>query len=107
MAENDDRRVEARLDLNGRGLSATPERIAELQHQARELDKLHSTPPARTFEMVMAEKGGRAAPPTLSAKEKKRSALPKKGPKPSLRHPAQRQAYGREEDSDEPVILKG
>ncbi len=107
MADGDDRRVEARLDLTGRGLGATPERIAELQRQAAEIDKRHPAPPVKSFAKVMAEKGAKAPPPAETLKQKKLKALPKSGPKPGLKHPSQRQAYGREDDSNEPVILKG
>jgi hypothetical protein len=43
----------------------------------------------------------------LSEKEKRRRALPKRGPRPALVHPAQREVYGREEEEEETVILKG
>jgi hypothetical protein len=107
MAEGDDRRVEARLGLTGRGLGATPERIADLQRQVAEIDKRHPTPPVKTFDKVMAEKGARAEAPVETLKQKKLRALPKKGPKPGLKHPSQRRTYGREDETDEPVILKG
>ncbi|MBI5510075.1 MAG: hypothetical protein HY903_15060 [Deltaproteobacteria bacterium] len=103
---DDDRRVEARLDLGGRGLSATPERIGELERQAAQIEKQTRAKPAKTFDKVMAERGG-APPPVVSAKEKKRRALPKQGPRLGLRHPAQRAAYGRDDDSQDPVVIKG
>jgi hypothetical protein len=107
MGDGDDRRVEARLDLTGRGLAATPERIADLQRQVAELDKRHPTPPVKTFDKVMAEKGAKAQAPAETVKQKKLKALPKRGPRPGLKHPSQRQTYGRADDTDDPVILKG
>ncbi len=106
MAE-DDRRVEVRLELTGRGMSATPERIAELTRQAEQVEKSHRPPPVRAFDAVLADKGLLAAKPALTLKQKKLAALPKKGPAPKLLHPSQRATFGRDDAQAEPVILKG
>lgn len=103
----DDFRVEARPTLVGRGSGTTPERIADLQRQAEQSEKLHRAKPTKPFAEVMA-KGRKAAPePQLSEKEKRRQALPKSGPRLSLVHPSQRGVYGREEEAEEAVVLKG
>lgn len=105
MAGGDDGRVEVRLSLVGRGSATTPERIAELEKQAKELDQARKPKPTKSFGALVAGKGASAAPP--SAKEAKRAALPKKAPRPGLAHPAQRDMYGRDDDDDGPIILKG
>ena len=113
MADDGDRRVEPSVGLVGRGIGATPERINELQRRALEAEKLDRPKPAREFSAVMADVAADAPDPDeeeLSLKEKKQRALPKKGPRPGLVHPSQRDVYGREREGDEdedPVILKG
>jgi hypothetical protein len=105
---DDDRRIEAKGTLVGRGSGTTPERIAEIQRRAEQVEKLGRPPPTRSFGDIMEAKG--AAPEgeeELSEKEKRRRALPKRGPRPALVHPAQREVYGREEEEEETVILKG
>lgn len=111
MADDDDRRVELRIGLVGRGLGTTPERINELQRRALEAQKLDPVKPTREFSEVMADAATDGPDEEkLSEKEQKTRALPKKGPRPGLVHPAQRSVYGREREEDEeedPVILKG
>jgi len=105
MAE-DDRRVVGRPMVVLGGMTATPQGIAELQAQRERIERLSRPPPATSFASVLAGKGdGRTPEP--SEKEKRRAALPKQGPRPGLVHPAQREAYGRADDDDETIVLKG
>jgi hypothetical protein len=105
---DEDRRVEAKATLVGRGNATTPERIAELQRQAAEVDKAHPAKPTRPFAEVLA--AGQTTParaPRVSARDQKRRSLPKKGPRPGLAHPVQREVYGRDAEADDDVVLKG
>ncbi len=107
MAEGDAGRVEPRTVLVGMGNSATPERIAELERRAQEVERRTRKKPLRSFSQVLAQHGKGAVEAPLSPKDEKYNALPKRGPRPSLLHPAQRDAFGREEEALEPVVLKG
>jgi hypothetical protein len=105
---DDDRRVEARLNLVGRGSGTTPERIAELQARAREVEKL-SRKPSKSFGALVNS----VQPTEPSEDEKKRtrgkkaSELAKK-PRPGLAHPGQRQTFGRDDEkSHESIVIKG
>ncbi len=109
MAEGDEWRVEARTVLTGRGMGVTPEKIAELQNRAAQMEKLNRPKPTQDFSKVLAKKTGSAPAPEPTEKQQKYDALPKKGPRPRLLHPAQREEFGREDTatSSEPVIIKG
>ncbi|MEE8408103.1 MAG: hypothetical protein V3T05_00730 [Myxococcota bacterium] len=108
MGESDDRRVEPRTSLVGRGIGTTPERIHEIQRRALEIEKLDRAKPTREFSAVMADvAAGMPDEDELTEKEKKQRALPKKGPRPGLVHPSQRDVYGREDGEEDPVVLKG
>lgn len=104
MADDKKNRVEVRLSLAGRGMSATPDRIAEMQQQVAQHEKLTKAKPTRSFAAVLNSKIP-PAPRALSEKEKRYAALPAKGPKPSIVHPDQRDVFGRAEDDI--VVLKG
>jgi hypothetical protein len=104
---DDDRRVEPRTVLVGRGSAATPEKIEEIRRRALEMEKLDRKKPAREFAAVIADLAEETQDEDLSEKEKRQRALPKRGPRPGLLHPAQRDAYGREDDGEDPVIIKG
>ncbi len=106
MGEYDDRRVEPRTVLVGMGMVVTPERISELEERQQELEKLSRPKPAESFDKVMARRQGATAKPARAPKEQRRDALPRQGPRPALVHPAQRDAYGRD-DEDTDVVLKG
>ena len=93
--------------LVGRGLGTTPERIDELRRRAEEIARSNRPKPAVPFEKVLALAANGAEKAAPSAKEKRRRALPKKGPKPALLHPSQRKTYGRDGDGDESVVIKG
>jgi len=105
MADDDDRRVEPRGVLVGRGLGVTPEKIAQMQQRAAEIEKLSRPKPAKAFAAVLAEQPEEEI--ELSEKEKRRRALPKRGPRPGLRHPVQRDQFGRGVDGDDEIIIKG
>lgn len=108
MADNDDYRVEPRQSVvGGGGMNATPERIAELAQRQAKMERMARTPPKTPFSDVLAK--GKAAPEEkpLSEKEKKLQALPKKGPRPAMSHPALKKRFGRSEESKEDVVLKG
>ncbi|HET6343503.1 MAG TPA: hypothetical protein VFH51_01170, partial [Myxococcota bacterium] len=89
MAEQDDRRVEARLGSAGRGLSANHENIEALRQRQAQQEKLTRPPPSQPFSAVLGAQA--AAPATaadkadekVSSKEAKWAALPKAGPRPS------------------------
>jgi hypothetical protein len=99
---DDDWRVEARLNLLGRGSGTTPERIKELEARAKELDKLNKKPSTAFGALIKAEPAPtNAKPPARKMKERKLTATPK----PGLVHPKQRDTFGREDEDD--VILKG
>ena len=102
--EGDDRRVEPRTVLIGRGVATDPQRLAELEARAKEMGKLNRPKPARSFSQVLAM-GGHS-----SVEDKKKDShekLPRRGPRPALVHPAQRKLYGRQPDDEERVVLKG
>jgi hypothetical protein len=105
MADEGDRRITAKTMLMGSGMGTTPERLAELQRRAAELDKLAKKAPAAAFASVLSQKG-RAAPVARSKKDEKRDALPKKAPRQRLGTPAQRALVGQDGDTD-PFIVKG
>lgn len=107
MGEYDSRRVEPRTTLVGIGMGVTPERIAEIEHRRRELEKVSAARPERAFGEILSSRGDGAQVETPSVKQKKLQALPRKGPRPALVHPGQRQSYGREQASEDVVILKG
>ncbi len=105
---DDDWRVEARLNLIGSGAGTTPERIAELQARARELEKI-GRKPTKSFGALV----NNVQPTEPSEDEKKRtrgkkpSELAKK-PRPGLAHPGQRQTFGRDDEkNDESIVIKG
>lgn len=109
MADQSDR-VEAPALFVGRGLGATPEKIEELTQRARQVEKMRPAKPAMPFSAVL-ERAASATDgkeeETLDPKEAKKRALPRKGPRPSLVHPSQREVYGREDGNEESVVLKG
>jgi hypothetical protein len=72
------------------------------------MERMHRPKPSQPFSQVMAKKAADAPPPEPTKKQQKLEALPKKGPRPQLAHPAQRDAFGREETkAGEAVIIKG
>jgi hypothetical protein len=106
MADDDARRVEARLGSAGRGLSATPENIEALREQQLQRDKLNRPPPAQPFAAVL-KGAGRAAPPPAPAKaDAKAKATGGRAPtpRPGLRRPSVRDDYG--VDAPTPVVIK-
>jgi hypothetical protein len=109
MAESDSGRVEPRPVLVGMGIgsTSTPERIAEIEQRAKQVEKLTRPKPTEEFSQVLARRGSGRAAPQPTVKEEKLQALPKRGPRPSLVHPAQREVFGRDVDEDETVVLKG
>lgn len=109
---DDDRRVEPRTVLVGRGSGTTPERIDEIRRRAREVEKLGRNKPFRRFSTVIDglagnRQKGKEGKEEPSEKEEKLGTQPKTGPRPGLLHPAQRDIYGREQGAKEPVIIKG
>jgi hypothetical protein len=107
MGEYDDYRVEPRTALVGLGMGVTPERLSEIAARSRELEKLGRAKPAESFERVMARRGSSAKAAPAPGKKRKREALPRKGPRPGLAHPEQRDRFGRSEATEDPIILKG
>jgi hypothetical protein len=97
---DDDIRVETRLNLVGRGSGTTPERIAELEARAKDMDRMRRkpTPGFGALIKVDAEPEKKPARPR---KERKLTATPK----PGMVHPKQRETFGRNDDDD--VIIKG
>lgn len=94
-------RVEPRTVLVGRGIGTTPESIDQLQKRSRQLEKLTRKKPKTKFGDLLAE------PAEEEPNEAAATETPPKGPRPGLVHPSQRQVYGREDRTDESVILKG
>jgi hypothetical protein len=94
-------KIEPRLSLVGRGLSATPEKIRSVQ---RAVVSFFKASPKRSFQEVM-----RASQETDTEGTAVVSAEPLSAPhpRPSFTHPSQRDTYGREEHSHEKVVLKG
>lgn len=103
---DDDRRVEARLGLIGRGAGTTPERIAELEARARELDKLNKAKPTKSFAAMVNTQAKPEDDKKKPARKKTEREL-KSTPRPGLAHPGQRQTFGREDAKDDTVVLKG
>jgi hypothetical protein len=106
MGEYDEHRVEPHTVLVGMGMGATPERIADIEERQRQLEKLSRPKPNEAFDSVMSKGRGAVVASAPTRKEQQRQALPRHGPRPSLVHPAQRETYGRDSDSDT-VVLKG
>lgn len=102
---DDDRRVETRLALLGRGSGTTPERIAELEARARESEKLHRAKPTKSF-AAMVNTQAKPEAEKKPARAKKEREL-KSTPRPGLAHPSQRETFGREDAKDDTVVLKG
>lgn len=108
MAE-DERRVEPRCLLVGSGAGTTPERIAEIEHRALKLERIGRAKPSRSFAEVLGKRKADSSEQQqeeLSLKEVRRRALPRKGPRPSLVHPAHREVFGRNDEKRDPVVLK-
>ena len=105
----DDRRVEPKPMLVGRGSGTTPERIEQLRKQADDRARATRKPPSQPFSAVLAK--GRDKPdsePESEAEEESQDELPEKGPRPGLVHPSQKESYGREgKEGKDVVILKG
>jgi hypothetical protein len=95
-----DDRVEASLSTRNLGLNADPTRIDVLLRQRAQNEKINRPPPAESFSSILAKKHQQPAP---AVKEKKRAALPKKGPKPQLAPSTMRRVSERNED----VVIKG
>ena len=98
---SEDRRVEAKTLLIGMGLGTTPERIEELKRRIKESEKLTPKTPSQPFSSVLSKQT--AAKPQ-SRKEQQTQRLPKKGPRPKMVHPSQRELLERDHD---PIVLKG
>ena len=107
MAENDGNRVESRLPTMGRGFGATPERIADIQQRAAELEKLNKPKPTESFQKVFSRRAGAKSAQEPTEKEKRFKSLPKRGPVPGLVHPSLRDVYGRDGEADDNVVIKG
>lgn len=88
------------MNLLGRGSGTTPERIAELEARAREMDKL-GRKPTTSFGALLKTEPEPEKKPARQKKERKLSATPK----PGMTHPKQRETFGRNDDDD--VIIKG
>ena len=79
---DDDRRVEARLGLVGRGAGTTPERIAELEARARELGRLNKAKPTKSFGALVntqAKPESEQKKPDRRRKERTLTATPRPG----------------------------
>ena len=83
MADNDDGRVESRLAGIGRGFSATPERIAQLQKQAEALAKQPMGKPERSFAKALGDRPVPSPSRRAQFRDQRKAALPKKGPIPT------------------------
>src|SRR5690242_4348522 len=106
MGDWDVGRVEPKMLLAGSGMSADTEQLARLADLQKQTEKQLRPPPQKPFAKVLAES---ASEPTLSAKEERRRALPKKALRPSVWHPARRRSFAGEdeEDANAPLVLKG
>jgi len=105
---DDDRRVVPKPMVVAGGMTATPEGIAELERRRIQNERIARPPPAKSFAAVLGKGRSEAREePEPSEKEKKLAALPKNGPRPALAHPSQRDTFGRADDSDDTVVLKG
>ncbi len=101
MADDEDRRVEPRImTVGGLSLHATPEGIASMQAKAQKLERLGHKPTTSFSEILKAGKPEHAKP-----QENIEDERPKKGPRPGLAHPVQREIFGRGENSI--VVIKG
>lgn len=100
-------RVEPRTVLVGLGMGTTPERIQELEARARKLQHEARPKPQKPFSAVLALATQEGPAQPLSEKQQKHEALPKKGPRPALSHPGQRETFGRTSDGTDTVVIKG
>jgi hypothetical protein len=107
MSDSDRRVVGKPMVVQG-GMTATPEGIAELERQRARVERAAQPEPTTPFSAHLKKgRDAKSAEAVLSEKEKKKQALPKKGPKPGMVHPAQRDVYGRDEESEDAIVLKG
>ncbi len=104
MAEHSGR-IESHLGLVGRGLGATPEKIAELETRAKEAERLSRPDPKSKFSDVLSK--GRPASADAELADAEIDERPKKGPRPGLLHPAQREAFGLDAGKKSKVVIKG
>lgn len=95
---DDERRVVPKPLVVAGGTGATPEGIAELQRQHVAHERRHAPPPSVPFAKVLGKKKQR--------RDKDPDPRPR-GPRPGLRHPAQRESFGRDDGHKDNVIVKG
>lgn len=98
---DDERRVEPRAVLVGRGMSSTPERIQEIYERAKSLEKAQRKKPEQPFAAVLAKNV------KISEKKSEQEPTKKKMPKRGVAHPALKKVYGRQDIRDEDVVIKG
>ncbi len=104
MGIYDERRVEPRTVLVGKGMGNTKERIEEIEQRVQKLEKSARKEPIEPFGVVLAR---RAASMEPAREQKEEGEGVRRRPRPGFSHPAQREAFGRDEDGDEEVVLKG
>src|SRR3989338_8435846 len=100
MADDDRRVVPKPLVVTG-GTLSTPEGIAELQRRRVEMERRQAPAPKVPFAKVLGK--GRKA---VAAVEDAPDERPRRGPRPGLRHPAQRDTYGRDDGQKDTVVIK-
>lgn len=105
MAE-EDRRVEPRTVLVGRGSGTTPQRIEALRERQAMLEKSRRPAPKKAFAAVL---GARKPSSEDEAPEEGASPAPKaaEAPRPGLQHPSLRETFGRDKTPSVRVIIKG
>ena len=102
---DDERRIEARPLSIDRGKHSTPEGIRELQMR-RERQERFALRPTKAFSAILDQKKG-AVSETEADHGSKEDDRPLKGPRPGLQHPSQRSTYGRSEEDETAIIIKG
>lgn len=98
---DDDRRVVPKPLVVAGGTTSTPEGIADLQRQRVELERRQAPAPKVPFAKVL---GGRRK---VEAVDERPDERPRRGPRPGLRHPSQRDTYGRDDGQKDAVVIKG
>jgi hypothetical protein len=108
MSENDSWRVESHLDMVGKGLGSTPEKIEELELRRAQFERSHRAPPKTPFGEVFAAAIEKAGVPATAANPDEKPEKPSGRPAAQMSGAYQRELVeGDEALADEKIVIKG